>query len=64
MSARNALPLEVSNLQLKEATQQMERQMVTRALKQANGNRSQAALILGISRQGLLNKIERYQIQL
>lgn len=62
-SARNALPANVPNLPLKEATQQMERQMVKSALKQAKGNRSQAAVILGISRQGLLNKIERYQIQ-
>ncbi len=61
-SARSALPVQVTNLSLKDATQQMEEQMVKNALKQANGNRSQAAGILGISRQGLLNKIERYKL--
>lgn len=61
-AARQALPNYVSNLHLKEATEQMERKMVTNALQQSTGNRSKAAGILGISRQGLLNKIERYKI--
>ena len=48
---------------LQEVTERIERQMVTRALNQTNGNRSQAARILGLTRQGLLNKISRYQVE-
>jgi Nif-specific regulatory protein len=49
---------------IKEATEQVERQMVVGALRQSGGNRSQAARILGLTRQGLLNKIRRYEIKL
>jgi Nif-specific regulatory protein len=41
-----------------------ERQEVIKALRSTSGNRSQAARILGLSRQGLLNKIARYEIEL
>jgi Nif-specific regulatory protein len=61
--ARQALPAKVTQLPLKEATERIERQMVTNALQQAEGNRSQAANLLGLSRQGLLNKIDRYNIK-
>ena len=47
---------------LKEATERMERKMVMDAIHRANGNRSKAARILGLTRQGLLNKIKRYEI--
>ena len=36
--------------------------MVAHALEAAKGNRSQAARDLGLTRQGLLNKINRYKI--
>jgi transcriptional regulator with PAS, ATPase and Fis domain len=49
---------------LKEATAQVERQMVLDALRKSGGNRSQAARELGLTRQGLLNKIARYEIEL
>jgi len=49
-------------LTLQKAVEQMERQMVAHALEAANGNRSQAARDLGLTRQGLLNKINRYKI--
>jgi len=49
---------------IQEATVRMERKMVTDALRQSDGNRSQAARILGLTRQGLLNKIRRYEIKL
>jgi Nif-specific regulatory protein len=49
---------------LKEATAQVERQMVLDALRKSGGNRSQAARELGLTRQGLLNKIARYDIKL
>jgi len=51
-------------LKLKEAVEKMEQRMVTRALDAAKGNRSRAARALGITRQGLLNKINRYQISI
>ena len=48
---------------LKEATARVERQMVVDALRKSGGNRSQAARELGLTRQGLLNKISRYEIE-
>ena len=47
---------------LKEAVSKVERRMIEQALAEAGGNRSQAAKNLGLSRQGLLNKISTYQI--
>lgn len=40
-----------------------ERDLVVRALRQANGNKSQAAEMLGISRPRLYKKIEQYDIK-
>jgi Nif-specific regulatory protein len=54
----------MEGMTLQEVTEQMERQMVTRALRETGGNRSQAARNLGLTRQGLLNKIARYEIQM
>jgi len=47
---------------LKEVTERVEMQMVRDALEAAGGNRSLASNMLGITRQGLLNKIKRYNI--
>ncbi len=52
-----------NGMTLHEATERLERQMVTRALRDADGNRSKAARLLGLTRQGLLNKIARYKIE-
>ncbi len=49
---------------IQEATARVERKMVADALRRTGGNRSQAARILGLTRQGLLNKIGRYEIKL
>ncbi len=49
---------------LPAAVSRLERQMVVDALSRTGGNRSQAAIILGLTRQGLLNKISRYKIDL
>ncbi|MBL0732210.1 MAG: hypothetical protein JJW03_05085, partial [Desulfosarcina sp.] len=38
--------------------------MVSEALRETAGNRSRAAGLLGLTRQGLLNKIVRYNIKL
>ena len=47
---------------LKEAVRGVERQMIEQALADSGGNRSQAAKALGLSRQGLLNKISAYNL--
>ena len=47
---------------LDQAVQQLEIRMIKQALEQCNGNKSQAARQLGLSRQGLLKKIDRYQL--
>ena len=49
---------------IQQATACMERKMVQDALRKSGGNRSQAARMLGLTRQGLLNKIRRYGIEL
>jgi Nif-specific regulatory protein len=49
---------------IKEATARMECKLVKDALRKSGGNRSQAARMLGLTRQGLLNKIRRYEIDL
>lgn len=48
------------NLALDAAVENLERTMVSDALKKHGGNRTKAAESLGLSRRGLLNKIERY----
>ncbi len=47
---------------LVEAVEQIERQMIREALYRFNGNKSKVARNLGLSRRGLLNKIQRYRI--
>ena len=47
---------------LKETVHRVERRMIEEALAASGGNRSQAAKALGLSRQGLLNKISAYAI--
>ncbi len=49
---------------LKEAIERMEAQMIRETLAACAGNRSKAAKSLGISRQGLLNKIAAHSIPL
>jgi len=50
------------NTGLDEQVKQLEIYLIKLALQESLGNRSQASRQLGISRQGLLKKIERYQI--
>lgn len=47
---------------LNDALRNVEIKMIQEALKKTKGNRSQAARLLGLTRQGLFNKIERYNI--
>jgi len=49
-----------AGLSLDEQVRNLEVSLLMTALQQSQGNRSQAARALGLSRQGLLKKIERY----
>jgi transcriptional regulator with PAS, ATPase and Fis domain len=51
------------DLTLLQAVEELERTMVVEALKKSGGNRTKAAESLGLSRRGLLNKIERYGLE-
>ncbi|MCB5162936.1 sigma-54-dependent transcriptional regulator [Marinomonas algarum] len=56
--SNEVLPL--SNATLDEQVKALEIRLIDKALSQQQGNRTQAAKQLGISRQGLIKKIERY----
>ncbi|MDP8221454.1 MAG: sigma-54 dependent transcriptional regulator, partial [Candidatus Stygibacter frigidus] len=45
---------------LKAQVERLEREVITKALEETNGNQTQAAKKLGMSRQGLIKKIQRY----
>ncbi|KJZ14591.1 response regulator [Marinomonas sp. S3726] len=61
-SAPVSNPLISLDTSLDEQVKQLEIALIKLALQESLGNRSQAARQLGISRQGLLKKIERYQL--
>ena len=48
--------------QLSQVVEMVERRMIAEALRKYGGNRSRAARHLGLSRRGLLNKINRYSL--
>ena len=48
---------------LKKAVVEMEQRMIAEALKETGNNQQQAARLLGLSRQGLINKMKRYSIR-
>lgn len=56
---RNELPADAT---LEQQVQALEIRLIKQALQYCHGNKSQTALQLGLSRQGLLNKMERYQL--
>ena len=53
----------ISGATLQQVTETIEQRMIREALKETKGNKSGAARTLGLTRQGLLNKIARYNIQ-
>lgn len=53
---------EIKTGTLKEAVCRLEQQMIRQTLEETGGNRSQTARTLGLSRQGLLNKIANHNI--
>jgi transcriptional regulator with GAF, ATPase, and Fis domain len=57
------VPLALSDpddLDLRTRVEHVERELIARALKRTNGNHTQAARVLGLSRYGLLKKMQRY----
>ncbi|MBI2950861.1 sigma-54-dependent Fis family transcriptional regulator [bacterium] len=54
---------EVRGGTLYAATEQVEREMLVEALRRCKGNRTHAARALGVSRWGLVQKIEKYRIE-
>jgi Nif-specific regulatory protein len=55
-------PALTSKTTLKEAVEDLERRMIAETLKATRNNQLQAARQLGLSRQGLINKMKRYEI--
>jgi Nif-specific regulatory protein len=49
---------------LRKAVEELERRLITEALLGTRHNQQQAARMLGLSRQGLINKMKRYTIRL
>ena len=60
-SARTEV-VSIENVTLAGALEQVERRMITEALRKHRGNISRAARELGLTRRGLYLKLERYQI--
>uniref|UniRef100_Q01S08 Transcriptional regulator, NifA subfamily, Fis Family n=1 Tax=Solibacter usitatus (strain Ellin6076) TaxID=234267 RepID=Q01S08_SOLUE len=61
--ARHVPTAEPVKLQsLKKAVAEMEGRMIAEALQETRNNQQQAAKLLGLSRQGLINKMKRYAI--
>ncbi len=54
-------PPSVPGKTLFQAVEDLERQMIEQAIKDAGGNKQKAAQLLGLSRQGLLKKLRRYR---
>jgi two-component system response regulator HupR/HoxA len=63
-SSEECIQIQDTSGTLQEVTERIEQRMVVESLKKAGGNRSKAARMLGLTRQGLLNKIARYNIEL
>lgn len=64
LSAKNVKNKELLNLPFKEAIARLEKDLIEKALREANGNRSEAARKLEINRRLLYDKIEEHNISL
>ncbi len=53
---------EVRQITLKKAIEELEKSMIQEALGATRNNQQQAARMLGLSRQGLINKLKRYSL--
>jgi Nif-specific regulatory protein len=59
----NRVSMQGSEDTIRAVVERLEKQMITEALQKSKGNRTHAARKLGLTRQGLLNKIARYKIR-
>ena len=57
------VPLRNGNLDIKAAVENLEKDLIPRALLLAKGNKSAAAKLLGISHPTILYKIKNYRLQ-
>jgi transcriptional regulator with PAS, ATPase and Fis domain len=57
-----SVPAPVKAVSLKKAVTDLEKHMIAGALESTRNNQQQAARLLGLSRQGLINKMKRYAI--
>jgi DNA-binding NtrC family response regulator len=55
-------PVPRKEVSLKKAVADLEKRMIADALESTRNNQQQAARLLGLSRQGLINKMKRYSI--
>jgi DNA-binding NtrC family response regulator len=60
--ARGGAASPASGSSLKTAIADLEMQMIRQALTETGNNQQQTARLLGLSRQGLINKMKRYRI--
>jgi len=60
--SRAAKPSAQQKVTLKEAIEDLERRMIAETLQATRNNQMQAARQLGLSRQGLINKMKRYSL--
>ena len=60
MPVQMAPALDDTVLDLRTALEQVERQLIDRALSKANGNRTEAAALLGLNRTTLVEKLRKY----
>ena len=63
-AAEKADKAPVESPTLKDAVEELEERMIREALKSLGGNKSLTAKKLGLSRQGLINKIYKFEIEL
>lgn len=61
-TVQNAEAGEETSLCIPDHVKKLEKELIEKAMKKASGNKSQAAGLLGITRQGLLKKIKRYGV--
>lgn len=54
---------DLASYSLPEALEKVETKLIRKVLAKTKGNKSQAARLLGITRQGLLKKMKRYQFE-
>lgn len=61
-NASSTLLIDSDNLSIKQHTEKIERQLITRALDKTHGNRTKAAKLLELSHRALLYKLKEYDL--